>query len=186
MTKLRIQNKAPGQRGVYVLGELEFIDGGKTRTFPDATAEEVAIAAGNKDFRVQSSDDGAEWEELSQVELPKQRPWLAIATDSHGGNMVKIPLGDAWYIGTAIASDEPENPEGYEWVKVGGADIAPLTESAAIATGQFDPVAWLNQPAAQLDFTDKPLELLLETERANKNRKGVVSELEELLTKPKE
>lgn len=178
MTKIRIQNKANGERGVYEAGELTFIGRGATRTFPNMNDAEVVAVSESKEFRVQRQLANGEWEELSKIEMPEQRPFLAVATDSDGGNYRIIPLNEGeWFIGTAIASDQPDNATGFDYAKIGGTSV-PMTEEAAIATGEFDPVAWLNQPAAQLDFEGKPLELLLETERANKNRKGVIATLE--------
>lgn len=184
MTKIRIQNKANGERGVYEAGELTFIGRGATRTFPNMNDAEVVAVSESKEFRVQRQLANGEWEELSKIEMPEQRPFLAVATDSDGGNYRIIPLNEGeWFIGTAIASDQPDNATGFDYAKIGGTSV-PMTEDAAIASGEFDPVAFLDKPAAQLDFEGKPLELLLETERANKNRKGVIATLEEMLTEP--
>lgn len=185
MTKIRIQNKAQGERGVYVAGDLEFIGKGSTRTFNTMTDGEIATASADGDFRVQrEGPDG--WVELSELPLPDARPFLVVATDSNGSNYRIIDLKDGeWFVGFAVASDEPDNAQGFDYVKIGGQSEAPVvTEAAAIASGEFDPVAFLDKPAAQLDFEGKPLELLLEAERANKNRKGVIATLEEMLTEP--
>lgn len=187
MSKLRITNVSKGPRGVWIAGVMEEVGSGKTRTFSKFTAEDKETLAANKDFRVQSGDDGA-WEELSKFEAPPQRPYLVLATDSKGGNFRVVELREGeWFLGTAVASDRPELAGGYSYAKIGG-EVAPLTEAAAIASGEFDPVAFLNTAAKNLDFTNKPQEmltLLLETEKANKDRSGVIATIEELLTEPK-
>lgn len=189
MTKIRIQNKANGERGVYEAGELTFIGRGATRTFSNMNDAEVVAVSESKEFRVQRQLANGEWEELSKIEMPEQRPFLAVATDSDGGNYRIIPLNEGeWFIGTAIASDQPDNATGFDYAKIGGTSV-PMTEEAAIASGEFDPVAFLNTAAKNLDFTDKPQEmliLLLETEKANKDRSGVIATIEELLTSPTE
>ena len=185
MKKLRVTNLTKGPRGIYVAGRLVFVDGGKTRTFSDATEEEISAAANVRDFRVQSGVDG-NWEELTKIAAPKERPHLVVATDGLGGNLRHIPLRDGeWFVGFAVASDAPDNASGFEYVKIGGTDSAPLTE------GDFVPLEYLNQPAAKLEFEGRSkevLEALLEAEKSDqgKQRKGVIATLEELLTEPTE
>ena len=128
--KLRIQNNAKGERGVYVAHELVFVGAGATQTFDGATAGDVQQAAKNKEFRVQSSEDGKAWEEHSTVELPDAMPFLAVAKGARGESVRYVPLEPGeWYLGTALASEAPDGPAGYEWVKVGGVVAAPEDEA---------------------------------------------------------
>lgn len=191
MGKLRITNNAKGERGVYIAGELIFIGAGRTRTFSNATAEEVAVASASKEFRVQSGEEGA-WEELSYIDMPEQRPFLVIATDSTGANFRRVPLNEGeWFIGTALSSDAPDTAEGYTYTKIGGTTDAPLTEKAAVASHEFDALSYLDQNgntviASLKDKSPEVLEALLAAERSDdgKKRKGVIAALEELLTEP--
>ncbi len=190
MSKIRIQNKSKGERGVYVGGVLEFVASGKTRVFSNATAEEISLLSSNTDLRVQTGEDG-NWEDVSEIELPDARQWLVIATDGDGTNMRRIPLGEhEWFIGTAVASEEPETAPGYTFEKIGGSPEV-VTEEAAVASGEFDADAYLDQNAATVipSFEGKDaatLELLLAAEKEGKKRKGVIAALEEMLTEPNE
>lgn len=188
MTKLRITNNSKGPRGAWVAGRLEELAAGRTRTFSDATDADIAGAVANKEFRVQSSDDGSEWEELSTFEAPPVRPFIVLAKDADGNGARIVELQDGeWFIGAAIASERPEKPSGYTYEKIGGSS-APLTEEAAIVAHEFDATAYLNGNAADLipTFKEKSPEVqqaLLDAESAkDKPRKGVVAALEELLT----
>lgn len=139
MKKLRVTNLAKGPRGIYVAGRLVFVDGGKTRTFSDATEEEISAAANVRDFRVQSGNEG-DWEELTKIAPPKERAHLVVATDGLGGNLRHIPLRDGeWFVGFAVASDAPDNASGFSYVKIGGADAVDNAEATAddnIAVGE--------------------------------------------------
>jgi len=134
MTRLRIQNKASGDRGVYIGGELFFIKSGSTQTWDNATDAEVEEVTPNRDFRAQAHRDG-EWVDLSPIVLPDARPWLALATDAAGGNIRYLDLREGeWYVGTALSSEKPGGPEGYAWTKVGEdeVDAKDLIDGASI------------------------------------------------------
>jgi len=191
--KLRIKNNAKGERGLYIDGELLFIGSGVTRTFEKASASERDEAAGNTDFTVQSSTDGEKWEDHSPVVVPDQRQWLAIATDSLGANMRYVPLdAGEWFLGTAVGSEQPANPQGFTWDKIGGGAI--LVESRPVqdgdrkvSEGEFDPEAVIagNAPDvidALSGLSKEQLELLkiAETDR-EKPRKGVITAIDEAL-----
>ena len=197
MMKLRIQNNAKGERGIYVEKELRFIAAGATQTFDNATPGDVQQAAKSKEFRVQSSEDGKEWEDHTVVELPEARPFLAVASGARGEGVRYIPLEPGeWFVGTALVSDAPEGAQGYEWVKVGAvavaAESAPdyRTPVSTTTTGggeedNFNAAAYVNDKmpdvvAGIATMDAERLQSVKEAELATeKPRKGVLTAIEE-------
>lgn len=119
MSKIRVQNNAAGERGVYIGGDLKFVKAGTAQVFEGATDGEVKALTGNKDLRVQSGTEG-DWTDLSTTEVPDARQWLAVAADSKGSGLRKIALdAGEWFVGSAVASDEPGVAGGYSWSKIG-------------------------------------------------------------------
>jgi len=183
--KLRITNNAKGGRGIWFGGILEEVAAGQTRTFSGVTPEEIEEAVSKRDFRVQSSDDGDKWAELSRYEAPAQKPYIVIATDRLGGNYRVVELREGeWFIGSAIASERPEKATGYSYEKIGGESA---TAAIKPTEGEFDPEAVIagNAPDvidALSGLSAEQLELLkiAETDR-EKPRKGVITAIDEAL-----
>lgn len=117
--QLRIKNTNRGQRGVYIDGDLAFIDAGTTGTFTNASDQERDAAAAIDGLMVESSTDGKEWTSHYRPEPETITPFLAVATDADGSNMRVITLNGEWFIGAATASKQPENASGYTWSHIG-------------------------------------------------------------------
>lgn len=124
--ELKVKNANKGQRGFWAGGELVFVDGGQTGTFTGASKSEAEAAAAIAGMEVWA-DGKAMTEQKPQAE----KPWLVIARSADGTDMKTIDLGDRWMIGMAIASERPEGPSGYTFVKIGG-DMEVLPETAVV------------------------------------------------------
>lgn len=200
--KLRIQNNARGARGIYVNEELVFVAAGATQTYSKALASERDDAAAVAEFRVWT-DTGEGWEEVTKAkDAPVARPFLAIAKGSKGENMRSVDLDEGeWFLGTALVSDKPDGPQGYEWVKVGAgvqtdapevpvANYRAPVETMNVGGGSaFDPAVFVNDlmpdVIANLEGkTPEQLAAILAAENSReKPRKGVTNAVEEMLGK---
>jgi hypothetical protein len=187
--KIRIQNNAKGERGFYVGKELVFVVKGSTATFGDATAGDVRNAAKVDLTRVWKSEDGKDWEEVTPPEaVPDDRQFLAIASGPKGEAMRVVPLAAGeWYVGTALASAQPDGAGGYTWEKIGGG-VEAANEPAPVEPESFDATALVEKNAVDvisaLDGMDADqLNATLDAEKArDKPRKGVIEAIEEKLT----
>jgi hypothetical protein len=139
--QIRVKNMCKGSRGLYISGDLTFVNGGDTATFNDASAAERDAAAAVEGLKVQSRQgDSGDWTDHFKEEMPQERPWIAIATDKDGTNFKPLTNADgAWYIGMAVGGERPDSAGGYKWVKVGGDMEAgePQSEEEPVAT-DFD------------------------------------------------
>lgn len=184
--QIRVKNLNKGQRGIYVNGELVFVDGGGTSTFTGATADERDAAAAIEGLKVQSRQgDSGEWTDHFKEEMPQERPWIAIATDADGTNFKPLPNADgAWYIGMAVGGERPDGAGGYKWIKVGGDVEAGEThkEEEPVAT-DLDALVAGNAPDVIAAITKDNAAQIgdAEEKRDGGPRKGVMKAVEEAM-----
>jgi hypothetical protein len=188
--QIRVKNTGRGSKGIWVGGELVFVDGGAMGAFTGASATERDEAAKDPALRVQSrAGSNDDWTDHFKEGMPEERAWLAIARDSEGTDMKVIDLGDRWMIGTIVASERPEGPQGYEWHKIGG-DMEALPPAVAVPAEPeaFDAVALVagNAPDVIAALSNADAERVgiicdAEGKRDGGPRKGVMKAADERL-----
>jgi len=183
--QIRVKNLNKGHRGIYVNGELVFVDGGGTSTFTGATADERDAATAIEGLKVQSRQgDSGDWTDHFKEEMPQERPWIAIATDADGTNFKPLTDADgAWYIGMAVGGERPDGAGGYKWAKVGG-DVEASTpvQEEAVAT-DFDVLVAGNAADVIKAITKDNAAQIgdAEEKRDGGPRKGVMKAVEEAM-----
>lgn len=184
--QIRVKNINKGQRGIYVNGELVFVDGNATSTFTGASAAERDAAMEIDGLKVQSRQgDSGDWTDHFKEEMPQERPWIAIATDKDGTNFKPLTDADgAWYIGMAVGGERPDGAAGYKWVKVGGDMEAgePHSEEEPVAT-DFDALVAGNAPDVIAAITKDNATQIgdAEEKRDGGPRKGVMKAVEDAM-----